>query len=128
MSMSEEEILQYTISILLGNINFNYHKIFMYHPVFLRSAMNCSLNLFSVYHEFCFVVQNYFQARWHNPHTGHLLQAPSTHTKTQTQTHTHTHTHTHTFSLSISDPLIESYTPENRLHQVCITDKYQWSL
>jgi hypothetical protein len=34
MSMSEEEILQYIISILLGNIKFNYYKIFMYYPVF----------------------------------------------------------------------------------------------
>jgi hypothetical protein len=34
MPMSEEEILQCTISILLGNIKFNYYKIFMYHPIF----------------------------------------------------------------------------------------------
>ena len=34
MSMSEEETLQNTISILLGNIKFNYYKMFMYHPVF----------------------------------------------------------------------------------------------
>jgi len=64
--------------------------------------MNCQLNLFFVCHEFCFVVQNYFQAQWHKPLTGHLSQAPI---------NTHTNTRAHTLSLSLSLSLTSRATP-----------------